>query len=299
MEKITITNSSPSLKYRFLTKLASWGNPILSKKIIKDLNKDLSIQKSYKTNPFKKWAKQFSQTYVNGIQTFIINETGTKSLIYFHGGAYISNPAPQHFSFLKKIATKANIKVYFVIYPHLPNYNCEKSIELLEAFFNQLPEKNILLGGDSSGGGLCMALYKHLTMNKLINVEKVIALCPWLDITLKNPNIQKCLKLDKILQLKDLQTLGKAWMGNLPISSFLHSPVNIYDWGNTPLLLINGSHELLSPDVKIFCENNKDNSNIMWLEYEKMQHVFMFYPAKEAENAVQKIIDFIKEDKKL
>lgn len=297
MEKITVAINKKSLKYNFLTKIASIGSPVLYKITTKTLSQKASLQKSYKTNIFKYWAKGFSQQYINGLQTFIINENKEKCLVYFHGGAYISNPTPQHFTFLKELAKETDFKIYFIIYPHLPYYTAKSSINLLEGWFKNIPEKSIYLGGDSSGGGLALAMYYHLTNNNIVNIEKIFTLSPWLDVSLNNNQIEKYKKLDTILSLETLQILGKHWKEDLLDNNIIHSPVYITNWGNTPLLIISGSHELLAPDISLFCNNNK-NGNILWYEFDKMQHVFMLYPCKESKNANKKIVDFLLFDKK-
>lgn len=297
MEKITVAINKPSIKYSILKNIAATFNPVVINFAKKKTKENTPIQNSYKTNFFTYWAKPFTQKYINGLQTFILNENSDKCLVYFHGGAYISGPAPQHFTFLKTLAKNSGYKIYFVIYPHLPNYNCEECFNLLTGWFKEIPESEIALGGDSSGGGLATALCKYLTDNNLKVVNKLFTISPWLDVLLENKKIKDFENNDKILIKTNLRFFGTNWVGLLDNKNHMHSPKYITDINkNIPQLIISGSHEILSPDIEEYCNNNK-NANITWYEFDKMQHVFILYPCREAKNAVDKVINFLKNDK--
>ncbi len=292
MEKIVVTENKPSFFYGALTNIASLGKPNISKWLMEKELKKTVVQNSYKTNILKFWVNNFSQKYINGIQTFIINENATNALVYFHGGAYLTNPTMFHFNFIKKLAKITGFKIYFVLYPRLPKYTCAECVKLLEGWFNEIPEKNVMIGGDSSGGGLAISISKYLTENKLINVDRVFALSPWLAPLLNNEDILKYEERDLVIDYNYLKKTGAKWVGALTQDNYLHSPINICNWQDTPLLILSGSEEMLAPDIKKFCENNS-SKDILWYEFDKMQHVFTLYPCKEGKKSIKKVADFL------
>lgn len=84
-------------------------------------------------------------------------------LIYYHGGAFVYNSAPYHYSLVKKYSTQTPCKVLMVDYRLAPKYafpiplhDCYDTYKwvLKNAETLRINKNNIILGGDSAGGAM-------------------------------------------------------------------------------------------------------------------------------------------------
>lgn len=295
MDKINVPTNSESFFYRGVKTILKINNSLFGNPSYKKVNNLKPNKKEHSVNFLTKNICSFEETTIASLKTYIFNKGGNKTLVYFHGGAYMNKPLHQHYSFLEDVSKKTNFKIYMIIYPKIPEFDCEKSISLIDKWLCEIPEKEIYLGGDSSGGALAIVYTKRLYEGNTKKVLKSFSLSPWMDTSLTNSEIENFEKIDVFLNKKTLQKCGKLWQGNLDPKNYLHSPVNIKNFVSTPLLIISGKNEILTPDIALFCNNNADK-NILWYEYDKMGHCFALYPCKEKLNPRQKIVDFLTND---
>jgi acetyl esterase/lipase len=232
---------------------------------------------------------------VTDVNTYIFNEKGTFAIVFLHGGAYMNKAIKHHYLFANKLAQTLNAKVYFPLYPLLESGgNATVCNEKMKEFVEALPEQNIILAGDSAGGGLSLSMTHNLQENNITKVSKVVAICPWLDVSMTNEKINEIVPNDVMLNKNELQQIGKLWMSNLEALHPLHSPLYANLNKELPILIISGSNDILNPDTQLFCQKNSEN-NIVWYEFLGMHHDFVLFNTKESRLAFEKIKEFILE----
>lgn len=85
------------------------------------------------------------------------------AIVFYHGGGFVYNAAPHHFTLAKNLARKLGAKVFFVDYRLAPEYPFPTAVE--DAFYSYLyiyenadkygiDSNRIALCGDSAGGNL-------------------------------------------------------------------------------------------------------------------------------------------------
>ncbi|MCM3077473.1 alpha/beta hydrolase fold domain-containing protein, partial [Bacillus altitudinis] len=83
-----------------------------------------------------------------------------------HGGGYIEQPLTWHWRFLDRLTKQLNSRVYVPVYPKAPNHQYMDAIESVLPVYQALLEKgtpeNIVIMGDSAGGGLSLAFAQYL-----------------------------------------------------------------------------------------------------------------------------------------
>src|SRR5699024_4725561 len=99
----------------------------------------------------------------------------------------------------------------------LPLYNW-----ILENSANE----NIILMGDSAGGGFALALAQLLLEKNLPQPQKIILLSPWLDITMKNPAAHALERNDSMVRFYGVIARGRADAGDTDFDHYMLSPIN-------------------------------------------------------------------------
>ncbi len=228
-------------------------------------------------------------------------EIRKRHIIYFHGGAYVEHPILPHWLFLDRINNQVKGVITVPIYPKAPVHTVQDSFDHMVALCVSIieehgPEHTIFMG-DSAGGGYALAVAQELLVHRSPLPKEVILISPWLDITLRNADIDAVQAKDPMLNRRHLQQMGRAWAGSTDPNDRRVSPINGPISGLPPLSLFIGTHELLLPDARKFrmlCMRRGVRLN--YFEYPKMNHDFPLFPIPEATRAVREIVEIIERD---
>lgn len=242
----------------------------------------------------------------NGRNIFIITSTNEKQsdkkIIYFHGGAYMAEATDRHWELVEQIVKDTGATVILPDYPLAPKYTYKDVFEMIEPLYkeiaNQVGNQNLIIMGDSAGGGLSLALEEKLGEQDIPMPSKTILISPWLDVRLNNPKIQEVEPLDTILNKEALRLAGIAYASNEGMENYLVNPIDgdLSKLQNVTILI--GTHDILHPDVKLLQERAKntqgENSNqIEVKEYEKAKHIWIIDKNSDEELIEQGYQDII------
>jgi acetyl esterase/lipase len=245
-----------------------------------------------------------SKRTVNGHLVWTIapkQNAGGKHVIYLHGGAYVNSFAPQHWEFMSKLVDMSSCIVTAPNYPHAPEHNVHDVFALMLPLYNELAagvgSANITIMGDSSGGGISLALAQRLREDGHNQPGHVVLLSPWLDATLSNPEIPEFDKIDPFLGVEGLKYSGGVYARGVDPKSYLVSPVYGSLKDLAPVTLFIGTRDILYPD----CRKLRDNAaaegvRLDYREYDQMVHDWMLGPLPEAKHAIAEIVDTIRSD---
>lgn len=245
---------------------------------------------------------RISKEEVNGHLVWTIapkENAGDKFVIYLHGGAYVNSFASQHWDLMSKLVQVLNCTVVAPNYPHAPEYCVRDVFELLVPLYAELAARvgssNVTLMGDSSGGGISLALAQRLREDGYEQPGKVVLLSPWLDATLSNPEIAEVDKIDPFLGVQGLKYGGAAYARDVDPKSYLVSPVYGSLKNLAPVTLFIGTRDILYPD----CRKLRDKAAaeavaIDYRVYDGMVHNWMLGPMPEAKHALREIVNVIR-----
>src|ERR1041384_2206165 len=247
---------------------------------------------------------QISRRDVDGhlVWTIAPRETPSgKHVIYLHGGAYVNSFAAQHWEFMSKLVQASHCTVTAPNYPHAPEYGVHDVFALLLPLFNQLAAdagcSNITIMGDSSGGGISLALAQRLRETGMDQPGRLILLSPWLDATLSNPEVAEFDKIDPFLGVEGLQYGGAVYARDVDPKSYLVSPVYGSVKDLAPITLFIGTRDILFPDCRKLRDCAEDEGvRIDFREYDGMVHDWMLGPMPEAKHAIAEIVDLIQRE---
>lgn len=226
--------------------------------------------------------------------------TSDSVVVYIHGGAYVGSFKDYSWTMATRLATDLGCKVVLPAYRLTPEYTVIEAMQDVRVAFDALRKQNpqrIALMGDSAGAGLAMAAVLAMKERGEPLVDSLVLCSPWLDVRLKNPDIDATLqKREKILALPGLQEAGELYAGTLGIDHPYASPIEGNLEGLPPILLQIGSHDVFYPDSLLFADKvNAVGGDVQLTVGEGMPHDWMMMGPvlPEAEPAAREIMTFI------
>jgi acetyl esterase/lipase len=242
---------------------------------------------------------RISKREVNGHLVWTVSpkeNAGEKHVIYLHGGAYVNSFASQHWALMSKLVETLNCTVIAPNYPHAPEHCVRDVFDLMVPIYSELVARagsaSVTLMGDSSGGGISLALAQRLREDGYEQPARIILLSPWLDATLSNPEIPEFDKIDPFLGVEGLKYGGEVYARDVDPKSYLVSPVYGSLKNLAPITLFIGTRDILYPDCRKLRNNAAaEGVKINYREYEGMVHNWMLGPMPEAKQAFAEIID--------
>ena len=181
-----------------------------------------------------------------------LKDSKKQHIFYLHGGAYAASFTPGHWFMIGALVDKLKYTVIAPDYPLVPEHQVEDVFEMIAPAYKNLIDRvgarNVTLMGDSSGGGLTLALAQYCHENNIEQPARLILLSPWLDISMENPEILEIDKFDPILNIKGLIDAGNAYAGNMDKHHYMVSPLFGSLEGLPPITLFIGNNDILMPD---------------------------------------------------
>ncbi|HYH55337.1 MAG TPA: alpha/beta hydrolase, partial [Anseongella sp.] len=169
---------------------------------------------------------------MNGRNVFTLTPRKKRSrthVLYLHGGAYVQGFVKPHWLFLQELIKSSHCTVTAPDYPLAPANTYKETVAMVLNVYKHLiadvHERDLILMGDSSGGGLALAIAQQLRIESVPQPARIILLSPWLDITLSNQEIKNIDRTDPFLGIEGLLKAGKAYAGNTDPRHYLLSPI--------------------------------------------------------------------------
>ena len=219
------------------------------------------------------------------------SESGT--VLYLHGGAYTEEILPFHLNFCAHLAERDHVCVLVPLYPLAPKHIWRETYGILTILYrHMLTEKSgkVTFIGDSAGGGLVFAFAQYLKSIDLPLPDLLIGLSPWVDVCMMDQDYEPYRELDPMLDVVGLQTLGKAWAGDLDVRDPRISPTFGDNHGLPKSLIFCGTREILYPDICAFYEKlRRAGVDAELIAAEGMNHVYPLYGLPESKEAIARI----------
>lgn len=200
-----------------------------------------------------------------GMTFFTANGAGPSDqriILYFPGGSYIDQPRAVHWDFLTRLAADTDAMVAVPIYPKLPDNDAGTAYAALTDAYTEFMRGRlhgeVVFMGDSAGGGMALSFAMQLRDAGLTGPDKLVLICPWVDVTMTNPDIPAYEKKDTALDSAMLAHLGALWAGDLAPADPLVSPLYGAFDGLGDITLLTGTCELLYPDIMLLSDKLAD-----------------------------------------
>ncbi|TFK56860.1 alpha/beta-hydrolase [Heliocybe sulcata] len=215
-------------------------------------------------------------------------------VLYLHGGAYYALSAATHRLITIPLSKYTDARVFAIDYRLAPETRFPGPLhDAVSAYFRltddlHIPPENILVAGDSAGGGLTLALLMYLRDNEYPLPGAAICFSPWVDLTMS------CESWDTNA---DFDIVPRPNFGDHldPIACYLGEHMERYlthpyasplfgDFkGLPPLLLAAGDAEVLRDEITLLAHKaSLAGVEVRHELYEDAIHVFQMFPFIDA-----------------
>ena len=224
---------------------------------------------------------------INGVPVEIIQPARSwprRRMLYLHGGGYVFCSPMTHRGFAARLALACDASVWLPAYRLAPAHPYPAALEdaqhVWEAFDapgdGEGQREQRLLGGDSAGGGLSLALCYRLREQGLRLPDKLYLLSPWLDLTHSGDSHQSCAELDPMITTDWIeQDCARHYAGTASRQDPCISPLFGDPGGMPPTFIQVGTHEILLDDSRRFAAQARAAGVDIRIEYgEGLWHVW-------------------------
>jgi epsilon-lactone hydrolase len=175
-------------------------------------------------------------------------------LLYFHGGGYVFGSPATHAAMLARLAGSSGMRACLPEYRLAPEHPFPAALEDARAAYGALvvcgiaPDR-IVIGGDSAGGGLALALLGDLLAHKAPLPAGVFGLSPLTDLTFSGDSLRRNAEADVILAANRADDMSAMYLRGHDPADPLVSPLFADFSGASDIWLCVGDSEILLDDT--------------------------------------------------
>ena len=225
-------------------------------------------------------------------------------LLYLHGGGYVLGSLNTHRSLVGRLAQRCGVTALAINYRKAPEYPFPAALDDAQLAYRWLLAQgyaphNIIVAGDSAGGGLTLALLLTLREASEPLPAAAVGLSPWTDLVLPTSTMRRvCQEESSVLEALEIRSWGPLYAAETPLLHPLLSPVRAALHDLPPLLIQISNAEVLGDDVQRFAAKARAAGTPVTLQvFDGLVHwwhlFWRFLP--EARTALDQVADFTRQ----
>lgn len=224
-------------------------------------------------------------------------------VLQLHGGGYIGKLKNVYRNFAKNYSDmRGGMKVFSVDYRVAPKHPYPAALKDAYRSYCSLLDlgyegRQIILAGDSAGGGLCLALCAYLREQKKPMPAAAVLMSPWTDLTASGVSYEENYTKDPLFgNTRESMIYNGEYYGKHDPADPYISPLFGDFTGFPPMLFqVGGVEMLLSDTVEAAKKARAAGCEVKETVYEGMFHVFQMALNRipESEQAWQEVTEFI------
>lgn len=191
---------------------------------------------------------------LGGVPTLEITPRDCRSqgvIFYLHGGGYVAGSMRTHRPMMARLAARTGTRVYLPDYRLAPEHPAPAAYQDACAAWAALPGHGpVVLGGDSAGGGLALALLSHLAANRDRRIAGTFVFSPWTDLALTGASLDENAQRDVLLPVERIRELVGMVLGDLEPTDPRISPLFAGFDGAPPVYVQASESEILRDDAR-------------------------------------------------
>ena len=240
--------------------------------------------------------------------------SSTRRVLYIHGGAWLAGSPKSHRTITDKLARVANAAVFSLDYRLMPENSRRDGIADCQAAYRWILENGpegaqqadfLVVGGDSAGGNLTLALIAWVRDQGLRAPDAALGFSPAVDATLSSPSLIGNIPSDpmlgpqfgKLAKVPRILLLWVAWFSSrVRPSDPIVSPVRGDLSGLPPVLIQVSEAEMLFDDTRRYvAKAQAAGSPVEMQHWPFMVHVWQIFNPQlpEANAAFDNIAEFL------
>ena len=183
------------------------------------------------------------------------SDVGPAVLLYFHGGGYVFGSPRTHRAMLARLAELTNMRACLPTYRLAPEHSFPAALDDARTAYEGLlatgiPADQIIIGGDSAGGGLVLSLLADICARNAPKPAGVFAFSPLTDLTFSGESICVNAKSDVVLPASRCAEMADMFLQGADATNPFASPL-FADFSGAPNVCIYaGDTEILLDDTR-------------------------------------------------
>ena len=227
-----------------------------------------------------------------------------KVILYLHGGGYALGSCNTHRSIVTRIVQKSQVKALLVEYALAPESPFPSGLHDAILAYEWLiaqgyKPKDIVIMGDSAGGGLALSSFLEIKMRGLPIPGGIACLSPWTDLHCNRGSFEINQATDMIVLHPVATRLANSYLGDqgYELSHPQISPI-FRDYADCPPILIQASSS------EVLYDDSKDLANLLQEQglpvtfqvWKDMPHVWQIFSdiIPQGQEAIENISYFVK-----
>lgn len=183
------------------------------------------------------------------------SDVGPGVLLYFHGGGYVFGSPRTHRAMLARLAGLTKMRACLPTYRLAPEHSFPAALDDARTAYHGLlasgvPADQIIMGGDSAGGGLVLSLLADIIARNAPKPAGVFAFSPLTDMTFSGESIRMNAKSDVVLPASRCTEMADLFLQGADATNPFASPL-FADFSGAPnVCLYAGDTEILLDDTR-------------------------------------------------
>ena len=251
--------------------------------------------------PRKVTLNQIREPQFEGDHLSVSNPSTT--VLYLHGGAYIGGVTKTYHNLAGRLAKQLHGEVYLPLYPFAPEHPFPAAVNRVMEAYEYLLAKgknpsDIVIAGDSAGGGLTLATLLHTRDKGLPQPRCAVLFSPGSNAFPDDKVLDALDPSDAMLSADIIRTVIDIYLPNPEDRKHPYASPCLGDYsGICPLLITASTDEVLYPDGKqVRKAAEKAGVRVKWIERPGLFHVWPimvpFLP--EANRDLKRVVEFIR-----
>ena len=179
--------------------------------------------------------------------------------LLLHGGGYTSGSPRTHRKLAAALSRAAYARVLSPDYRLAPEHPFPAAVKDALKLFGWLleqgiPPENVVVGGDSAGGGLALSMLLALRNAGAHMPRAAVLMSPWTDLTVSSPSYHSNRKVDPSVTRDALRKSAQHYIGKRDPADPMASPLFADLAGLPPMLIHVGGDEVMLDDSRLFAE---------------------------------------------
>ena len=236
-----------------------------------------------------------------GFPTYTLTRRGhppSRTLVYVHGGGFVAPIDPFQVRYAARLASGLRARVVLPDYPLTPEHTWVDSHEPIVELVTRLLQssEDVVLAGDSSGGGLALAVALSLRDRGGRQPSQLLLISPWVDLTISTPETFEVTRDDPWLFIGKMQAYAEWWAGSPEEVGRPEVSPGLGDLtGLPPALMFFGTRDSLAPGGRLLARRAQEAGwPLTTIEEPDLIHVYPILPfIPEAGRAWRQTLAFL------
>lgn len=229
------------------------------------------------------------------------NADSKKVALHLHGGGYVTGGSASHLMMCIPMAQTLKMNMLLPDYRLAPEHPFPAALDDVLKIYRWLLAqghlaKDIIISGDSAGGGLALATVLSLRDNTAPLPAAVVCLSPWADLTHAGESHITNAKKDIVLTTALLKEWALAYTDENNVRNPLVSPVHANFHGFPPLFIQVDDSEILLDDARTLADIARaDGVDVVLKTWSGLWHVWQALGSAipETQKAFEEIRQFL------